>query len=454
MFDSCEPGGLNTREIMPKVALMGLLLFSVFRQEQKNEGGICIPDEAEKSYWCGGCSKELQNNDIKDGKCVRCAKVPTEVESCLKRYWKCACAKADKELTRPEKPKCNKCGTEFAMQISRARTCWRCPGCSKKHDSAGDCNEETCKKRKLSKSCEKSGEEPHIAKFTGIAALYLDDVGIDKDPHVIFAHDFEDASKVDDLRKKWDSVFHDKTLLITKEAKDVYGGNKAIEMTFKKKEDAVGNGLMKYLKKKYDVLFLRFYSKFEKGFDVTGAGSFHNGGSISGGYYKDGRSSAGERADGRNKLLVSYEATVWSKAPSPGHLTAYVYHPEQRHQWGDLLFPTGIVTPNTSKPGDYGKSFVSRPDIVPELDRWHCFEFMVQANTPGQRDGSIALWLDGRLIAEFPNMRFRDVETLQIDCFTIGGYINPNKVRDNKIWFDDVVAATRYIGPKRIPSGK
>jgi hypothetical protein len=104
--------------------------------------------------------------------------------------------------------------------------------------------------------------------------------------------------------------------------------------------------------------------------------------------------------------------------------------------------------PNTSLPFDFGPDFVSRPNVAPDLDRWQCHELMVKANTPGQRDGRIAIWLDGKLIADFLNLRFRDIDGLNIDYLSIGGYISPNQARDNKLWYDDVVAATAYIGPR------
>ena len=72
---------------------------------------------------------------------------------------------------------------------------------------------------------------------------------------------------------------------------------------------------------------------------------------------------------------------------------------------------------------------------------------MVKANTVGRRDGRIACWVDGKLIADFPNLRLRDVEDLKIDWFGVGLYMSPNTIRANKKWFDDVVAATSYIGP-------
>ena len=89
---------------------------------------------------------------------------------------------------------------------------------------------------------------------------------------------------------------------------------------------------------------------------------------------------------------------------------------------------------------------MSRPDIIPELDRWYCYEFMVQANTPGQRDGRIAIWLDGQLVADFGNLRFRDVADLKIDRFGLSFHIKSNPNGQSKKWYDDVVAATSYIG--------
>ncbi len=137
--------------------------------------------------------------------------------------------------------------------------------------------------------------------------------------------------------------------------------------------------------------------------------------------------------------------------PSPGDLNVYVYHPEQRSQWGDHFFPTGAVMPNTSLAYDFGADFVSRPDIIPELDRWYCYEFMVQANTPGQRDGRIAVWLDGALVADFGNLRLRDVDNLKIDRFGLSFHIGRNPNGETKMWYDNVVAATEYIGPRVEP---
>jgi len=71
---------------------------------------------------------------------------------------------------------------------------------------------------------------------------------------------------------------------------------------------------------------------------------------------------------------------------------------------------------------------------------------MVQANTPGQRDGRIAFWVDGRLAADFPNLQFRTVESLKLDRADLGLYESRSgAVR--RVWIDDFVVASTYIGP-------
>ena len=98
-------------------------------------------------------------------------------------------------------------------------------------------------------------------------------------------------------------------------------------------------------------------------------------------------------------------------------------------------------------PFNFGPEFVSRPDVTPVLGRWYSYEVMVKANTPGQRDGRIAFWLDGQLIADFPNLRLRETTALNIDRFTLDLHVFGNNLAVARKWYDNVVAATSYIGP-------
>ena len=288
----------------------------------------------------------------------------------------------------------------------------------------------------------RSGPAPLPEGQTGIASRYPGDRGIERDPAVIFHDDFER----DDLRQKWDNVFHQANIRIAAEPENVNGGQRALEFTVPQKEAEVSNAFVKRLKDGYDTIFLRFYSRFDPGFDQIG--SSHNGGFLAAIAPGVPFATPGVRADGRNKFIASFEC--WradARTPSPGELNVYCYHPEQRDVFGDHFFPSGKVLPFSSRPGSFGREFVARPDIIPELGRWYCFEFMLKANTVGQRDGRIACWVDGKPIADFPNLKLRDVDTLKINFAALDLHIKSNKLRPNKKGYDDVVIATAYVGP-------
>ncbi len=276
---------------------------------------------------------------------------------------------------------------------------------------------------------------------TGIAARYPNDANIASDPAVVFADDFESYSSTSGLTSRWTNIFQVANLRIATEAGNYFSGAKAIEMTVPQVSTEVANALQKTISPERDVLFLRYYGKWNKGYNVIG--SSHNGGIISSHYC-----CSGVPADGFNKFLVSYEA--WrddASQPNPGKLDVYVYRPEQRDRFGDLFFPTGTVFPNSSLPFNFGPEFVARPDVIPTLGQWYCYELMVKANTPGLRDGRIDFWVDGRLAADFQNLRLRDTTALGIDHIEINLQVGSNTQSVARKWYDNVVAATSYIGP-------
>jgi hypothetical protein len=280
----------------------------------------------------------------------------------------------------------------------------------------------------------------------GIAAKHPADVGIANDPGVVFSDDFESYTQASQLNNRWDAVYQNQYVGITTTAANVHGGKQALQFTLPQQTAELSDSVDKILSPEQDILFLRYYSKFQPPYDVVG--SSHNGSSVSAHYFINGQATPGVPANGTNKFLANLENWRGDAAtPSPGDLNIYVYHPLQRDIWGDHFFPTGLVSPNTSLPFDFGSSFVARPDIIPELDRWYCYELMVKANTPGQKDGRIAYWLDGKLSGDFPNLRLRDIATLTIDRIGISFHIKSNPNGQSQKWYDDIVVATSYIGP-------
>ena len=276
---------------------------------------------------------------------------------------------------------------------------------------------------------------------TGIAARYPGDAGIGSDPAVVFADDFEAYTGVSGLTTRWTRVFQTANIRIATEPGNYFAGSKAVEFTVPRQSAEFGNAVIKAVSPGRDILFLRYYGKFDTALNVVG--SSHNGSAISGNYC-----CAGVKADGYNQFYISYEAgREETSIPSPGKLKVYVYHPDQRDIWGDHFYPTGVVSPFTAIPGDFGPTFVARPDVVPQLGRWYSYELMVKANTPGLRDGRIAMWLDGKLIADFPNLRLRETTNLRIDQFDVALHVRSNTLAVARKWIDNVVASTSYVGP-------
>ena len=281
---------------------------------------------------------------------------------------------------------------------------------------------------------------------TGIASRHPGDVGIGTDADVIFADDFEGYTQGSDLNNRWDAVYQNQYVTITTDTANVYRGSKALQFTLPQQTAELSDATDKVVSPEQDVLFLRYYSKIQPPYDVVG--SSHNGAMISAHYFNNGQATPGVRANGTNKFLANLENWRGEAAtPSPGDLNIYLYHPEQRSDYGDHFFPNGDVSPNTSLKFTYGPGFVSRPNIIQELGRWYCYEYMLQANTPAQRDGRIAVWLDGVLVADFPGLRLRDVATLKIDRFGLSFHIGSNPNGQARKWYDNVVAAKAYIGP-------
>jgi hypothetical protein len=129
-------------------------------------------------------------------------------------------------------------------------------------------------------------------------------------------------------------------------------------------------------------------------------------------------------------------------------MSVYIYHPDQRSEWGDYWFPDGRVLPFDQVPGDFGDEFVPRADFVPNLNEWYSIEMMVKTNTAGQRNGRIALWVDGELIADWMNVRLRDVNTLKMDLASLTFHVNASRAAPLTKYFDNIVIATSYIGPR------
>jgi hypothetical protein len=170
-------------------------------------------------------------------------------------------------------------------------------------------------------------------------------------------------------------------------------------------------------------IYLRYYLKFEPGFDFVKGGKLPG---VAGGQGNTG----GHKPNGKD----GWSARIMWRGD--GKIVQYVYHPDQ--------------------PGDYGEDFEWSFGGCPRFfkpGQWQCVETYVQMNTPGKKDGIIRSWLDGDKALEVTNLRFRDIPDLKIDQFEFetffgGGDPSWASPREQYAFFDGFVLSKGPISPE------
>lgn len=120
----------------------------------------------------------------------------------------------------------------------------------------------------------------------------------------------------------------------------------------------------------YQELYLRYYIKFEEGFD------FNQGGKLPGlmGGGDSWACSGGHQPNGSNGWTMRF---MWRKN---GNLVIYAYIPKSHNgKWGGILWGQ-----------DLNCNFEARPGT------WHCIEEYINVGTPNKDDGALKVWVDGK----------------------------------------------------------
>ncbi len=86
-------------------------------------------------------------------------------------------------------------------------------------------------------------------------------------------------------------------------------------------------------------------------------------------------------------------------------------------------------------------------DDPANIGRWICFEMEVKLNSPGSTDGLYRIWADNELIVERLNVDLRGstddkINELMLDCYWNGG-----SPKEQNRYYDNFVIATSRIGP-------
>ena len=283
-----------------------------------------------------------------------------------------------------------------------------------------------------------------LSAADGLAAKYPRDLGLARDPAVLFADDFESGDM-----QKWD----ERRGRIALSTTSPHSGRWSVEMPMERGQTQSPDAI-KWFLPGADTVYVRFYVKLSADYRYC-----HHFVWLLANQAKNkwsGFGQAGKQPDGTYYSTGMEPWFAWGKNPPPGEVNLYSYFldmsPDPKmpgKYWGNAFFP----------PGPSAGEAASAHRAVPALDRWQCWEFMLSANTtPDVADGRQAMWLDGKLVGEFTGIRWRRDLDLKVNCLWLEhyGYDSGDPTKRfwgerQSVWFDDVVIATRYIGPMAQP---
>lgn len=307
-----------------------------------------------------------------------------------------------------------------------------------------------------------AAETVKLPEGFGLAAKYPGDIDIGSDTAVLLAADFE-AGDVAALSKMWNSVGNknERVISLPEGGPPASPGERCVQLVAKV-PDNEGGHLYKKLPREVDLAFARFYVKFP---EPTGYihHFVHFGGYRPATEWPQG--GAGEKPNGDERMTVGIEPFGNNgRAEAPGLWNFYPYWHEMKASTGNKYWGNSIQP--------------ARPLVVPR-NEWQCIEIMMKCNTPDQRDGELALWLDGKLAMHvhpgtprgdwtgmgfalkdggtaFEGFSWRTSPELKINFFWLLHYVTETNQRRNRVadpaapvtvQFDHIVVSEEYIGP-------
>ncbi len=272
-----------------------------------------------------------------------------------------------------------------------------------------------------------------------LADRYPEDRGIGNDPAVLFHADFERGQP----DRGWDAltVRPDPgaqglgSAVRWETSPRIARGRRSLQVQLQRDrvEDVT---LLKWLRPGYDTLHMRYYVRYGSDYGYQG----HGGGGFMADAEAGGFRGAGKAPDGDRHFWATLEPIGPRDRPPPGALIFYAYwwkmQPDGRgNYWGNWLRPD--------------------TDIILPLERWTCLEWRVQVNTPGQANGELDCWVNGTHCARFRRIEWRSSAQLRVNRVHLSLWLERDAWdrlgggRTRTVWYDDLVVATRYIGPKR-----
>lgn len=260
----------------------------------------------------------------------------------------------------------------------------------------------------------------------GLADRYPNDQGIERHPAVVKFEGFESRSWTNGWAIQKESVFRvvdrDESLRF----EPLQG--RALRVTVRKGGN-LGLSMEYYFEKgsEPEEIYFRYYQRFGSNWAPIADGGKMPG--VAGTYGMQGRATGTNGWSIRSEFLRKPER----ENPLARYTIAasYAYHADQKGRYGDLwvwsLGPRGFL----------------------ENNRWYAIEHYVKMNTPGRNDGIYKVWLDGRLVFEKTDVRYRDIPKIKIQKIHVNywhGGMTPSPY-DQDVFIDNLVISREYVGP-------
>jgi hypothetical protein len=319
-------------------------------------------------------------------------------------------------------------------------------------------------------SVDADGRDPRLPQGSkGIAAKYPGDVGIGKDPDVVFVETFDGT--LPEVTARWEDVAGEKTFSLAADVPKGGGGTQSLLMTHVGGEES-RNHLYRRIEPGLEQMFARFYVKFDPDCAPVHHFGTHVGGNNPSTKWPS--MDAGNAPPGDKHFNVSIEP--FGKSWTWDYYTYWCEmrgSPPRGRCWGNVL--------------------VRDPKLTVERGKWICVELMVKMNDVEDTNGELALWIDGKRVSHlgkgfpigtwtfdkftpgkqgqgvtwdhklgerrsipggqpFEGFRWRTVKELNANYVWLSLYMtHKQKGHISKVQFDNVVVAKQYIGPIQKP---
>jgi hypothetical protein len=280
--------------------------------------------------------------------------------------------------------------------------------------------------------CQQGSVEVAGPPILGLAASYVNDEGIGQDPAVLFATGFESEN----WPSEWTNCVLRHNTTITEDPERLFEPltGKALSVLMPEGKTTAMNAYYEFAKEAQDELeelYFRYYLRLGNDWNQTLQSGKLPG--LSGTYDRAGW--GGRKSNGTNGWSARGLFMMTIPADNPlGNTT-----------------PIGTYAYYTDMPDSYGDCWVWDKGYYGYLEnnRWYSIEQYVKLNTPDEKNGILRAWIDGHLAFERTNISFRLNDTLKIqrvwmDVYHGGTLPSPY---DQHLFIDNVVVATKYIGP-------